>query len=214
MTTESLLTGQASTDAGTQQSADQGFYNSEQSEAAPASDAAQGQPPAGEQAGEAAPAAKAEGAPEAYKFTLPEGYELNAEISSEFETYAKELNLPQDKAQAAVDMGVKLVESFQAKQAEAFEQQKATWRDEVVNDKEIGGQMLNENLSYAAKVLDTFAPDLRQVLNDTGLGNHPAFVKAFVKIGKAISEDRLVGGAQQQGTAPKSAEQVLFPNMN
>jgi hypothetical protein len=205
MNEESLLSGQASTDAGTQQNADQGL--------APAGE--QGQQAAAE--GQQAPAGQAEapqGAPEAYEFQLPEGYELNAEIGEEFSAYAKELNLPQDKAQVAVDMGVKLIENFQARQAEQFQQQQQKWRDEVVNDKEIGGQMLNENLSYAAKVLDTYAPDLRQVLNETGMGNHPAFVKAFVKIGKAISEDRLVGGAQQQGQAPKDAAQVLFPNMN
>lgn len=111
-------------------------------------------------------------------------------------------------------MGVKLIENFAAKQAEAFATQQAQWRDEVVNDKEIGGPALQENLSYAAKVLDTFAPDLRQVLNDTGMGNHPAFVKAFVKIGKAISEDRLVGGSQQSPGAPVDDAKVLFPNMN
>lgn len=207
MSEESLLSGQASTDAGTQQNADQG-------QATPAVEPtgeAQGQQPAGEQpAGEAAP----QGAPESYEFNLPEGYELNAEIGSEFEAYAKELNLPQDKAQVAVDMGVKLIENFAAKQAEAFATQQAQWRDEVVNDKEIGGPALQENLSYAAKVLDTFAPDLRQVLNDTGMGNHPAFVKAFVKIGKAISEDRLVGGSQQSPGAPVDDAKVLFPNMN
>ena len=102
----------------------------------------------------------------------------------------------------------------QTKQAEAFAQTQQQWRNEVVNDKEIGGQALAENLGYAAKVLDTFAPDLRGVLDETGLGNHPAFVKAFVKIGKAISEDRLVGGAQQTPGAAQDPAAKLFPNMN
>lgn len=206
MNEESLLSGQAPTDAGTQQIADQGQ--------APAAGEQGQQAAAGGQEEQQGQAAAPQGAPEAYEFQLPEGYELNAEVGEEFSAYAKELNLSQDKAQVAVNMGVKLIESFQAKQLEAFQKQQQLWRDEVVNDKEIGGQQLNENLSYAAKVLDTYAPDLRQVLNDTGLGNHPAFVKAFVKIGKAISEDRLVGGAQQQGAAPRDAAQVLFPNMN
>ena len=145
---------------------------------------------------------------------MPEGFELNKEVAGEFEAYARELNLPQDKAQAVVDMGVKLMQSAQTKQAEAFAQTQQQWRNEVVNDKEIGGQALAENLGYAAKVLDTFAPDLRAVLDETGLGNHPAFVKAFVKIGKAISEDRLVGGAQQTPGAAQDPAAKLFPNMN
>jgi hypothetical protein len=111
-------------------------------------------------------------------------------------------------------MGVKLMQSAAAKQAEAFQQTQKEWRESVVNDKELGGAALAENLSYAAKVLDTFAPDLRAVLDETGLGNHPAFVRAFVKIGKAISEDRLVGGAQQSPGAAQDPAATLFPTMN
>lgn len=207
MTTESLLTGTGTPEAGTQQT-------TEQAPAAPAvapeGGQPQGQQPAVEPAAEGLP----QGAPENYEFELPEGYELNQEVTEEFTAYARELNLPQDKAQAAVSMGVKLLESAQAKQAEAYAQQVSAWRNEVTNDKDIGGPALAENLSYAAKVLDTYAPDLRAVLDETGLGNHPAFVKAFVKIGKAISEDRLVGGAQQAPGAALDPAAKLFPTMN
>lgn len=210
MTTEtSLLSGAPTPEAGTQPA-------TEPAAAAPATEQPGGEPqdqaPAGEQP--KTEEAKPQGAPEAYEFTMPEGFELNQEVSGEFEAYARELNLPQDKAQAVVDMGVKLMQSAAAKQAEAFAQTQKEWREAVVNDKELGGAALAENLSYAAKVLDTFAPDLRAVLDQTGLGNHPAFVKAFVKIGKAISEDRLVGGAQQTPGAAQDPAAKLFPNMN
>lgn len=203
MTTESLLTGQESTEAGTQPATE--------TAKAPAAGQDGGNPQGQQPAGETKPAAAA---PEKYDFAMPEGFELNQEVAGEFEAYARELNLPQDKAQAVVDMGVKLMQSAQSKQAEMYQQTQEQWRNEVVNDKEIGGQALAENLSYAAKVLDTFAPDLRGVLDETGLGNHPAFVKAFVKIGKAISEDRLVGGAQQTPGAISDPAAKLFPTMN
>jgi len=201
MSEESLLSGASTPEAGTQPITEQAPAVAE-----PQGDQPQGQQPEAKEA----PA----GAPEAYEFAMPEGFELNQEVAGEFESYARELNLPQDKAQAVVNMGVKLMESAQAKQAEAYQQTQQQWRDSVVNDKEIGGQALAENLGYAAKVLDTFAPDLRVVLDETGLGNHPAFVKAFVKIGKAISEDRLVGGAQQTPGAAQDPAAKLFPTMN
>jgi hypothetical protein len=209
MNTESLLSGAPTPEAGTQPA-------TETAPAAPATEQPGGEPQAPAPAGEQPKTeeAKPQGAPEAYEFAMPEGFELNKEVSVEFETYARELNLPQDKAQAVVDMGVKLVQSVAAQQAEAFAQTQKDWRAEVTNDKEIGGAALAENLSYAAKVLDTFAPDLRAVLDQTGLGNHPAFVKAFVKIGKAISEDRLVGGAQQTPGAAQDPAATLFPTMN
>lgn len=209
MTDETLLSGASTPEAGTQPAADPATT-------APAVEPEGGQPQGQQPAGEK-PKTKEEkpqGAPEAYEFAMPEGFELNKEVSTEFEAYARELNLPQDKAQAVVDMGVKLMQSAQAKQVESFQQTQKEWRDAVVNDKELGGAALAENLGYAAKVLDTFAPDLRAVLDETGLGNHPAFVKAFVKIGKAISEDRLVGGAQQTPGAAQDPAAKLFPNMN
>ena len=207
MSDESLLSGAQPLEAGTQPATEPAA--AAPAEGQPGGDP-QGQAPAGEAKKDETPA----GAPEAYAFTMPEGFELNTEVSSEFEAYARELNLPQDKAQAVVDMGVKLMQGAQAKQAEAYQQTQKEWRDAVVNDKELGGTALAENLSYAAKVLDTFAPDLRAVLDETGLGNHPAFVKAFVKIGKTISEDRLVGGAQQAPGAATDPAAKLFPSMN
>lgn len=208
MSDESLLSGASSPEAGTQPATDPAAAAPA---VAPQGGEPQGQAPAGEQP---KTEEKPQGAPEAYEFAMPEGYELNKEVSGEFEAYARDLNLPQDKAQAVVDMGVKLMQSAQAKQAEAYQQTQKEWREAVVNDKELGGAALAENLSYAAKVLDTFAPDLRAVLDETGLGNHPAFVKAFVKIGKAISEDRLVGGAQQSPGAVSDPAAKLFPSMN
>ena len=90
MTTESLLTGQASTEAGTQQATEPTAAPA----AAPDGGNPQGQQPAAEVKTEAA------AAPEKYDFAMPEGFELNQEVAGEFEAYARELNLPQDKAQA------------------------------------------------------------------------------------------------------------------
>lgn len=206
MSTDTLLSGQAPTDTGEQQTteaqpapAGEQVENSAQGADAPVADAQQGNEPV---------------VPEAYEFQLPEGFELNKEVSAEFEAFAKELKLPQDKAQQAVDFAVKLQQQALQAQVEAHAKQVADWRDEVEADKEIGGKALPENLSYAAKVIDDYAPELRTVLNETGLGNHPVLVKALVRIGKAISEDRLAGGAQQGQASAQDPAKRLFPNMN
>lgn len=145
--------------------------------------------------------------PEKYDFVLPEGFELDAEIGSEFEAFAREEKLPQEKAQKFVDFGAKLVQKYQANVEESWASQRAAWRNEISADKEIGGA---ENLGYAARALDTFAPDLRELLDTSGWGDNPAFVRAFVRIGKAISEDRLVGGAQQNGLVDTTPEAVMY----
>lgn len=75
-------------------------------------------------------------------------------------------------------------------------------------DKEIGGDKLTASLSKAQQALETFGtPELKEYLNETGLGNHPELVKAFVKIGKAMSEDNMVSAAN---TGQRSAAEVLY----
>jgi hypothetical protein len=74
------------------------------------------------------------------------------------------------------------------------------WADEVKTDKDIGGDKLAENLGVAKKALDLGPPELKALLNESGLGNHPAVVKWAIAVGKALSEDKFVpatGGAAQ-----------------
>lgn len=137
---------------------------------------------------------KPEGAPEVYAdFTAPEGVELDAETLDTFKTAAKELNLPQDKAQSLVDMAAALVQ----KQADAFtaqiEQTTAEWRQSSMTDSEFGGTKLSETLKVAAQARDKFAtPELAKFLSESKLGDHPEMIRLFWKVGQAISEDSTV----------------------
>jgi hypothetical protein len=147
--------------------------------------------------------------PESYELQMPEGIELDKASADEFTTIAKELKLDQAAAQKLADIAAKQAQ----RQVEAHTKLVESWVEQVKTDKDIGGDKLEENLGIARKALDTFGtPELKDVLNASGLGNHPEVIKAFVKAGKAISEDRFVAGA------PKGADsdpaKKLFPNMN
>ncbi|HBM0961553.1 peptidase [Enterobacter roggenkampii] len=151
---------------------------------------------------------KQEGAPEKYEFTAGEGVELDTEALKDFEPVARDLNLTNEQAQKLVDAYPKILAGVQQRQAEAWQAQTEQWAADVKADKEIGGDKLTANLSAAQRVLDLFGtPELKTYLNDTGLGNHPDLVKAFVKIGKAMSEDGMVDGSNQ---GQRSAAEVLY----
>lgn len=138
---------------------------------------------------------KPQGAPERYEFTAPEGSELDAAVTDAFAGVAKELNLTQEAAQKVVDKMAPLMAQRQAEQVQAVQKQ---WRDESTADKEFGGDKLTESLATARKAMDAFAsPALKQTLEQTGLGNHPEVIRMFVKVGKAISEDGFVNGANK-----------------
>ena len=147
--------------------------------------------------------------PDAYEFQMPEGVELDSAAADEFTAVAKELKLTAEQAQKVADVGAKMAQ----RQAEAHAKMVETWTEAVKTDKEIGGDALPENLAVARKALDTFGtPELKDLLNASGLGNHPAVIKAFFKAGKAISDDRLVtGSAPAAGADPAK---TMFPSMN
>lgn len=157
-------------------------------------------------------AKKPEGAPEKYEFTAPEGHTFDGEVIGKFSEVAKELNLPQGDAQKILDQVAPVI---QARQTEALQAVRAEWQGMTKADKEFGGDKLDENLAVAKKAMETFGtPELRTLLNDSGLGDHPEIIRAFFRAGKQLSEDnKFVGGAQGEST-PKSAAQRMYPNMN
>lgn len=92
-------------------------------------------------------------------------------------------------------------------------------------------EAMNEEMTHAARFLDQFSPavgqkdtdgkpllddkgkpimvsPVRQLLTDTGLGNHPDFVKLFVAAGKAIGEGSL--HRSDPGAAEKRTSESKF----
>lgn len=147
--------------------------------------------------------------PEAYEFTMPEGVELDKAAADEFSAVAKELKLDNATAQKVADVGARMAQ----RQAEQHAKLVESWVEEVKTDREIGGDKLDENLGIARQAMDAFgSPELKELLNRSGLGNHPAVVKAFYNAGKRISTDRMVTGTPRGGDTDTAKK--LFPNMN
>lgn len=161
------------------------------------------------------------GAPEKYEaFTLPEGMEVDEELLAEFTPTLKELGLTQAAAQKVMDFAPKLIErTVQQTTAALLDQvgmaDRASWSESSRTDKEFGGDKLNENLAVAQKAMTAFGtPELRAVLNKTGLGNHPELIRAFVRAGKAISEDGYVPGGKTTTVANPAVRVYDASNMN
>lgn len=149
--------------------------------------------------------------PESYEFKMPDGVELDGKAAEEFSAIAKELKLSQADAQRIADVATKM----QQKQAEAHATTVKGWADSCKTDKEFGGDNLEQNMSVARKAIDTFgSPELKALLNATGMGNHPEVVRFAFKAGKAISEDTFVQSGSRTPTPEQSLEKRLYPNMN
>jgi hypothetical protein len=189
----------------------------EQGSAAPADTllSQPGTPAAGEAGKQGAEAKGADGnapaTPEAYEFKMPEGVELDGKAADEFSAIAKELKLSQADAQRIADVAAKM----QQKQAETHVETVKGWAESCKADKEFGGDNLSENLAVARKAIDAFgSPALKELLNSSGLGNHPEVVRFAFKAGKAISEDTFVQSGSRTPIPDQTLEKRLYPNMN
>jgi hypothetical protein len=151
-----------------------------------------------------------EGAPEKYEFKAPEGQQYDPQMLGTFSEVAKELNLPQDKAQGTLD---KLSTALAVRQQEQIKAMHESWIEETKTDKEFGGDKLTENLAMAKKAMTQFDPEgeALELLNKTGLGNNLKILRVLARAGKAISEDKFVTGGTSNVT--RDPAKVLFPDM-
>ena len=148
---------------------------------------------------------------------IPDGFRYDQERASEFAGIARELKLSQAQAQKLVDLHAKGVFG-----ASDFEEkvmaQREQWKNETMNHPEFGGARFTENLGHAKRFVEMFGGDeLRQALDYSGVGNHPALFAAFAKAGRILAEDRLVSGGvggMPRGTGTfADMAQTLYPEM-
>lgn len=172
----------------------------------------EGQPAAEGLAATTEEAKQPDGAPETYEFAAPDGQQFDPAVVEQFADVARELNLTQEAAQKVLDKMAPVIASRQAEQVQAAREQ---WATDAKADKEYGGDKLSENLSMAKKAMDGFAtPELRTLLNESGLGNHPEVIRVFVRVGKAMSEDSFVAGSKDPTAGKGHDPKRLYPNSN
>jgi len=94
------------------------------------------------------------------------------------------------------------------------------WRDASKADKEIGGADFTKNAAIAEATIRQFGDkDLLEVMrspsekNPNGLAliNHPAVLRAFTRIGKALGDPSLLEGNEK--TETEGTLQRMYPSM-
>lgn len=145
-------------------------------------------------------------------FVLPEGLRIDEAAFGEFAPLAKEFGLSQEQAQKLVDVAAGLVDRT-TKTAEGVHADTIKkWADDSRNDAEVGGKDFDANLGIALTAIDKFGDDeLKQILDASGFGNHPAVVRLFYRVGKAAGSDAaIVTGNAVKASNPLAA---MYPTM-
>lgn len=152
------------------------------------------------------------GAPEQYEFKTPEGKQpLPTDKLTEI---AKELDLSPKAAQRIYDLGQEITDRYASAIQSTIEKTRTDWETQARADKELAGEdgkQLDANLAIARKSLDAYGtPELRTLLNDSGFGNNPEFVRYMLRSGKALMQDEHVRG-QRGGSADRDPRD-FYPN--
>ena len=158
--------------------------------------------------------AQADGAPEAYEIALTDadGNEiaLDPELLAEATPILKEIGLTNEQANKIAPMALRMMQHGAA-QAEAQGEKmlaaaKKDWLEQF-KASELGGAKAEATLHTAAKALDAlgFTPGtpFRDLLDTSGLGNHPDMITTFFRLGSLLSEEDTFanpGGASETKT--------------
>jgi len=145
-------------------------------------------------------------------FKYPDGFKVDETALTEFKAFAKSNKLTQEQAQAVVDRRIADEAQADGARVEKLKGLRSEWKTTLKADKEWGGDKLTATEALARKgIAEVGTPELKDLLNRSGFGDHPGFVIAFAKIGKMLSEDAIrTGGAGKPGQ--KNAAVALYPN--
>lgn len=156
--------------------------------------------------------------------TAPEGFEaLDADALAEATPILRGLGVETtERAQEVIGQfapvlkgmveraGAAQIEAQRAAQAELSRE----WAQEVRSDPELGGANYDRTVALSARAKEQFfsgeeGEAFREYLAVTQLGNHPAMIRGFARIGAAISDGSIVVG-DSTGSRPAAAHEKLY----
>lgn len=148
-----------------------------------------------------------------YDLKMPEGVEVDAELSAALGPEFKELGLTNAQAQKLVDKYIGIQQQRAQAQGETFAKTVSGWADTAKKDPEIGGDKWEASVQAATRAVNTLGtPALKEYLNASGGGNHPELIRFMAKAGAMISEDIPASGGAGGAGKPAEAAYTLFPS--
>jgi len=153
-----------------------------------------------------------DGASDSYAdFVMPEGMTLDEAALAEATPIFKELGLTQEQAQKLIDLQAGQVQAGSQMQIDNFNQLKSDWFASAKGDSEYGGDSFDENAKVAQNAVNKYGtPELKQLLDEHGVGNHPELIRFMVRVGQTLKED-VPGTSGTASSAKADRIEVLYP---
>ena len=130
-------------------------------------------------------------------FKLPDGVTADEKRLDSFRDIASRHGLDQNSAQELLDMHLNAIQAYAAQAEQAAVQAKTDrirgWRQNSLGDEQIGGSGHHTAMMAAARMRDLLVPDARKeaftaMLEETGIGDHPEFIRIFHNAARLFDE--------------------------
>jgi hypothetical protein len=145
-----------------------------------------------------------------YQLKMPDGVQLDQELLGEATPVLREIGLTNEQANKLVPLVGRVQERLFQQQHDEFGAMKADWAKQVKADPNIGGKNWPETERLCAIAMNAGgAPkgsEFRELLDESGLGNHPAVIRLFRSLGHQLAAKGKGGGRQRSRT------EILYPN--
>lgn len=153
--------------------------------------------------------------PTDYTLALPENSPLTKEDLDSHAKSAKERGLTKDQAEAELktenDIAVRTMTRFQEKQTADTKAAQTLWVETIKADPELGGDRYNQTVVEASRAFKaTASPELQKIIRDSGLGNHPEYVRQMAKFGRMMGEDTMIAGRSGAVAIKKSRAESMY----
>lgn len=148
-----------------------------------------------------------------YELKLPEGSPLDPErdIAAAVE-FAKAHKLSPEIAQKHLERVSAEREAFIAQQQEQVTKTVDAWLEDCKKHPTFGGEKFPESSENSKRFLQKHAsPQFIELLNKTGMGNHPLFFEFVAGLGAGAKPDQIVTGNETRTAPEKSMADVMFP---
>jgi hypothetical protein len=163
-------------------------------------------------AGATGPAAPTDYTPIAVTdLTLPEGVAADDPMLAAALAGATTAKISKDQLQPVIDAVAPILKEAQEAPLREWAAKQKDWVKEIKADPEIGGAALDKTvLPGIARLLDQHGgKELREALDFTGAGNHPAVVKFLHRVAQSRAEGTPVRG--NPSSTVRDAASVLYP---
>lgn len=148
-----------------------------------------------------------------YSLKLPDNSLLPPSTIEEISTFAKENGLSNEAAQKLINRENEKMGIFFTQKRESLKPIVEGWLKSAEKDPVIGGKDGSEfkaNIGLAKRALDKAnVPGLKEVLDKSGLGNHPDMIKFCMFWGKTMANDKIEMGSST-AKSKKSIEEKLY----